>query len=483
MIDIYFKIHSHKALQFDDNFKVVNNFIEKRIQYFFPSAKIYFNKDVPLEKKSIIVELLNINPLFDEKAIKSCCEKITSENAGNFLFAGAVPGTAPQKIYLSSEKDKPTQCINLKTQNKFNTQLNLFKLKRQKHFLSFLREDDSFYKKTLNDFFSYMESENGKDLFFRLGESVDLIIEGKCPSCESNNTEELFLNRSHSLNGFIPKSVSLYTQCIDCNMVFMNRSFRKEDISKIYDDYLNEISLHKIQEKSIHQIEESHMFFKGLDLVIKHLPNTPTVADLGCGSGEFITFASQKIGNGQFFGLDFHIDNEKKTSLEEKGIKLKMGSLLENLEGLEKVDLVTSWEVIEHLHVSDLKELLPRVMKKISHGGYFIFSTPDFDNPVCQLFDFWAACPIQHLTVLSESWLDRFLETKNIKVAHKFHGNRMLRNDSWAKYALETAPNPEEKSTAQFFCNVLKNDDSRSKFIESIEEAGLGSEIIYILEK
>ena len=100
-----------------------------------------------------------------------------------------------------------------------------------------------------------------------------------------------------------------------------------------------------------------------------------------------------------------------------------------------------------------------------------------------RLFDFGLATPIQHMTVLSEKWLVKIIEKFGFKIVHKFHGNQMLINDSWSGYCVETSPTFEGRNISKIITKILKNSNTRKRFLSIIEENDLGSEIIFILQK
>ena len=483
--NLIFRVKQNNALLFEENYVIVNDFIEKRIEYFFPQTSVVFEPDEVngAQTDTVCITLPNINPLFDPELIQAMIDVVVKGEQLRIRARGAVPGTAPDSVEVwNCTVDDETQ-IEWHTQEIHNTQLNLYKLKRQKHFLSFLKSEPNLHCFDIAALIDLFRSERGVDLFLRFDQDVSLHEYDACPYCNCEDIAPKTNKSSHTLNGFLPSDVPLYYQCGQCSLVFMKKVFPKSELHKLYNDYLSEIELHKIDGKIVHTIDGRHMFKVALDKVKSCLPSRPSVVDMGCGSGEFLLYAKEALLESEVIGLDYHIDQDKQEYLTQANIKTVKGNLVENLSSIKKADVITTWEVIEHVYVDELNMLFDTVHDSLNSKGYFIFSTPDYDNPICRLWDFWSACPIQHLTVLSESWLDKFLENFNFELVEKFHGNAMLCDRSWSPYCVDTAPNDSERLYAGIINTMLQNNSSREHFLDALEENDLGSEIIYILRK
>jgi len=96
-----------------------------------------------------------------------------------------------------------------------------------------------------------------------------------------------------------------------------------------------------------------------------------TVLDFGCGSGIFLESISHEIKKG--IGVDLDIQIAKKIVTSEN-ISLIQTNQLNNLLQFSKIDVITSFDVLEH--VEDLKSLLQRFTKVLSHEGIIIISGP-----------------------------------------------------------------------------------------------------------
>lgn len=100
---------------------------------------------------------------------------------------------------------------------------------------------------------------------------------------------------------------------------------------------------------------------------------TGTMLDVGCGVGLFLTVAIQR--GWKVYGTEY---SEKAVEIcEAKGITMKRGKLnAEEFKGMQ-FDVVTSFEVIEH--INNPNEELTEINKLLRPGGLFYCTTPNFN--------------------------------------------------------------------------------------------------------
>ena len=158
MQNLIFNIISHPALEYDDNYITVNEFIIKRVNYFFPDAIVAIDDMDGLIKKgnNVVIELSSVNPLFDPDIINSQIDLLKKNQDCTIKSKGHIPGSAPERVYYSNSSTDQAMYIKSDKQQIYNSQLNLNKLKRQKHFKDFLKIHERFYEFTLEDFFTYI---------------------------------------------------------------------------------------------------------------------------------------------------------------------------------------------------------------------------------------------------------------------------------------------------------------------------------------
>jgi SAM-dependent methyltransferase len=95
--------------------------------------------------------------------------------------------------------------------------------------------------------------------------------------------------------------------------------------------------------------------------------------DVGCGQGEFLTAAKEK--GFDVYGIDIAPRNIEFIKTRRDIQTVVCGKIEDNIEALGKFDVVTLFEVLEH--VESPATLLESIKKLLNPGGYFIMSTPN----------------------------------------------------------------------------------------------------------
>jgi 2-polyprenyl-3-methyl-5-hydroxy-6-metoxy-1,4-benzoquinol methylase len=139
-------------------------------------------------------------------------------------------------------------------------------------------------------------------------------------------------------------------------------------------------------------------------------PNTPLGAlDLGCSGGQLVKDFSDlgwlAVG---LEGSDFSVKHKRANwpALGGKNLftcDITKPFIITNVGKLATFNLVTMWEVLEHINEGDLKQLFSNITKHMAAGGYFIASTtsaPDIHD-----------CVDLHQTKWSNTQWQQWIET------------------------------------------------------------------------
>jgi 2-polyprenyl-3-methyl-5-hydroxy-6-metoxy-1,4-benzoquinol methylase len=117
------------------------------------------------------------------------------------------------------------------------------------------------------------------------------------------------------------------------------------------------------------------------ELLRSHDGEPSSVLDVGCGVGNFLDWARRH-------GLDAAgVDVEPRAVIaaRERGLKAAVPDELDRLLGDSgKVDVLTLWDVIEHVFEPD--SMLRSVLPHVAPGGAILLETPDAAFPVRILF-------------------------------------------------------------------------------------------------
>lgn len=174
-----------------------------------------------------------------------------------------------------------------------------------------------------------------------------------CISCNSIYLYPVF--------GF--KSLHL-VKCYSCSLVFDKRAPQYDELSKHYHNYPR---LHDLPELTYKRYNELLDKFEKFRV-------TNNLIDLGCSNGLFLDCAKKRGWN--VFGTEFDPDCIKSNN--EKGIKVfKSDNLPSELFEI-KFDIVTSFEVFEHIN-NPLNEM-NLIKSLLRRGGVLYITTPNFNS-------------------------------------------------------------------------------------------------------
>ena len=153
-------------------------------------------------------------------------------------------------------------------------------------------------------------------------------------------------------------------KCKDCKFVFCQPIPPIEELEKLYENYGRNDYLSPTTIKRYNQILDSFELYR----------KTNKLIDVGCGVGYFLEVAKKK-GWG-VYGTEF---TDKAIQIcSAKGIKMKKGILYPGNYTSEEFDIITSFEVIEHIN-NPIHELnsFHKVLRK---GGLVYATTPNFNS-------------------------------------------------------------------------------------------------------
>lgn len=174
----------------------------------------------------------------------------------------------------------------------------------------------------------------------------------QCILCNSTDIKELKKYRKHYL-----------VKCKKCSFVFSNRIPEDDELQQHYATYQRNAEISSI---TIKRYEE-------LLNILEKYRKTNTILDIGCGDGHFLNVAKQKGWN--VYGTEF--TDEAVNVCTQKGINCFKGRLSE-LEFNTTFDVITSFEVIEHIY--NPVEEINIISKLLRKGGGFYLTTPNFTS-------------------------------------------------------------------------------------------------------
>ncbi len=341
-----------------------------------------------------------------------------------------LPGTAVEYIARLPIKPAASPCENESNylpsslHRKYITSISIKRKKSLKVFIDLLK-NSYFSSLALHDILSYFSTSAGVRDVIRYGSEAQLAEQICCPVCNSLGSSYVYTSVGYPRVGFLHNFSDYYKRCQNCGHVFL--SYYPEsmaDCVNYYDLADSELSYEQDSFeglKSQTQLESSSYydnFLLSRDYLINSiLPVTGkrklSLLDIGAGQGDFLLLMrySEAGSSLTLSGLDFKISPRVASDFKELDIDLFSGEIETYLATARRdnirYDVVTLFEVIEHIHPRLLIRLPSLVAEILNPGGKIILSTPDFESLGAQLTDFWAAYAPQHYSVFSYSSLIR----------------------------------------------------------------------------
>jgi SAM-dependent methyltransferase len=231
-----------------------------------------------------------------------------------------------------------------------------------------------------------------------------------CNICKSENVEH-----------YLDKDVWELLRCRNCNLVFVGNIPSDENLRVMYDRYffsdgqkapsegleLESNPTYRNALKRVHALEKTG--FKEGKLL-----------DVGCGTGIFLKGASSFDSMGldvSEYGVAFAVDN--------LGVRAKQGSVFDCGSENGPFDVVTMWDVIEH--VSDPDSYMEKVSEIVRPGGLLALSTGNIDSMMFrfQKTNWHLLIPPLHLF---------YFNPKNISILLRNHGFEVINIGHMGQY-------------------------------------------------
>lgn len=293
----------------------------------------------------------------------------------------------------------------------------------------------------------------------------------KCKICKGESIEIIYhgLIRNGGLGKYTKERVLMYS-CKDCGAIWHEPIL---DNKEYYESQEYRKSLEGTSEEEdfyrLHDKESMDKFtYTGTTIFRNKI-----VADIGCGCGAFLDYISgvaNKI-------VAIEPSEKYRRIMDKKGFYTYPYSYEANKEWHEKVDIITSFDVIEH--VEQPEKFLQDVYDLLSLGGQAIIGTPT-DAPVMrkllgEIYEKKLLFSTQHLWVLSDKSLQ--LMSKNV-------GFSQVETKYFQRYGLENLlgwirdKEPRSDISESFITNTLD-----SVWKSQIAEKGMADYIVLYLRK
>ncbi len=201
-----------------------------------------------------------------------------------------------------------------------------------------------------------------------------------------------------------------HVKCCACGFIFVNPTakdkYRDHFFGKLYRTW-TKVLLTPEQESM-----DAGKFKYGLEFIEKHMPGKGLLVDIGAGSGLFLETA--KNNGWDVSGIEFN--SEAVKVIQKRKIKVFAKSLEDNIYAVNSVDVVTIWEVLEHINhpVAFIKQ----VRNILKPGGLLFICVPNINALVTRILQEKSRTfgGSSHVNFFSIDTLSRLAKKNNFKV-------------------------------------------------------------------
>lgn len=495
LIKHHFCIAGNGRLAFEGAAAKVEAFVAARLRHHSIShdfcadwaaleARVRALASAPLAGIGHIVIVDVMNPFTDLDLVTRMTEVVSRTKLPFARCDGAVPGTevlavlpvarlASLQPFALGLLGGGGAMVRWETQRQYNNQLNLYKYKRLKMFLALVERFNDLPRLSVPALLARLAENDAFALLATFGDDLRQFSYSSCPHCDGH-LEPLTNTMSQPFCGYLPAVVPLYHECESCGLVVQSPSVHEDDVQIIYDKWDKQDFV-----ASTNTPYTTTSIRCDFSKILPSLPAKTRSLDLGGGVGNFSNFLHATYPAWDVTHSDFEI---KATASE--GVNARTLDFTRNTIGKAQYDLITAWEVIEHVPYHKLQFVLENIWEALAPGGYFVFSTPDFDSPVCKSFDFYALCPPFHYLVFGERWLRNYFEDSNhFEVFDVKHCSDFLDDAlNWYAYGSKTCPSMAMRGTAELLRAVFEMDADK-RIRNRLAADGMGTEIIMTLRK
>ena len=197
----------------------------------------------------------------------------------------------------------------------------------------------------------------------------DEFVEVPCPACGSGNYRKAFKKYSFT-----------FVTCTDCQTLFINPRATPEMLSSYYATaksykYWNE-HIFPAAENSRRQLIFRPRVERVAEICKRHNVKTNTLVDVGAGFGTFC----EEVKNIGIFDRVIAVEPEPElaATCRRKGLEVIEKPIEQVSFGNDVVDVVTNFEVIEHLYSP--KDFVLKCVSILPEGGLLILTTPNIEG-------------------------------------------------------------------------------------------------------
>ncbi len=212
---------------------------------------------------------------------------------------------------------------------------------------------------------------------------------------------------------------SKWYKCDFCKSLMMLPIPTQEMVTGVYDNNYTgrRLQPHAAVDTRIRYSKEYRpVVFSEYELSLRDLglsdSKPKSILDFGCADGVFLEFCRGYYnGDSDLYGVD--ISTEMLAIAAKKGFEVYGFDKMPDFD--KKFDLITLWDVIEHL--PDPHEIMSVIVPMLAPGGRIVIQTPCFGIIGELLKENWShLLPVQHINIASFEGMEEFAKRLKLRV-------------------------------------------------------------------
>jgi 2-polyprenyl-3-methyl-5-hydroxy-6-metoxy-1,4-benzoquinol methylase len=234
-----------------------------------------------------------------------------------------------------------------------------------------------------------------------------------CPLCTSDRSrlfQRVTVTRGPAAGAYELRS------CEACELIFVDPRLDDSILARLYDEdfyFSTGRALEGISEWVIRQIQRTRQ------RRVQRFVRSGALLDIGSGDGRFVHHMASQ--GWQATGLDFSPAAQALAQARGGGGRFLCGSLFDHEFEPSSIDLVTLWQVLEH--IGETREFLERTHDLMRPGGVFVAAVPNIEGLSARLTGerWWGLDVPRHLVHFTPRTLRNALEHAGFTVIRVNH--------------------------------------------------------------
>lgn len=227
---------------------------------------------------------------------------------------------------------------------------------------------------------------------------------GTCPSCGSGAIRfKGLIPDNHMFAGNDVGSMpAKLAACRDCHLGFRSPQPPKRDLARLYTAG-SESAWSESDEQERHDWRLAAEWVRRV--------GASSVVDVGCFDGGFLAVLPESIMKA---GVEINPGAAQRAA--ERGVRVVAADLHDLTAVDEKFDLVSAFDVIEHVH--DPRDFLTSLAAVTAPGGHIVFATGSLDAPTWRLMGhrYLYSWFLEHISFVSPRWVRRVAPSLDLDV-------------------------------------------------------------------